>query len=149
MERYDYSKQCKIPVALLPSDILRLSEFFGMKPFEVIATFCSIVTIEGYIERLRRIGIEVPKVCPDLKIYSVQIKAKKYCIFYGGENCRLPPQVRPRRCIAMSDSERRAYEAEKHAFYLELAELVSNVGSVEKALELYFEKHTQYDKASS
>ena len=137
MERYDYARQCRIPVNLLAGDILRLGEFFGMKPLEIIATFCCIVSIPRYVERLRRIGIKVPELRHDLKIYSIQIKAKRYCIFYTGKGCKLPLRVRPMQCTAMTDSERRSYEAEKHAFYLELAELIASTGSAKKALELY------------
>jgi hypothetical protein len=141
MERYDYARQCQVPVDLLASDILRLGEFFGMKPLEIIATFCNIVSVDKYVERLRCIGIKLPEVCRDLKIYSIQIKAKKYCIFYTGKSCMLPQRVRPKRCIVVTDGERRAYEAEKHAFYLELAELIASAGNVEKAFELYLRQH--------
>ncbi|MEM2934274.1 MAG: hypothetical protein QXQ02_05225 [Halobacteria archaeon] len=137
--RRDYERLCRSPVNLLASDILRLANFFGMKQLEVIATFCRLVSIDDYVERLRHIGVNLPS--SDLKIYTIQIKARRYCIFYSGESCILPLKVRPKQCIVMTEAEKRAFEAEKHAFYLELAELIPSAGSVEKALELYLKQH--------
>ncbi|MEM2925306.1 MAG: hypothetical protein QXJ68_06415 [Methanocellales archaeon] len=134
-----YVKQCKSPVDLLPSDILNLANFFGMKPLKIISTFCKLVNIDDYFERIRDMGIKIPELSNNLKIYAIQIKARRYCIFYKGENCVLPLAARPKRCMAKTEQELRAYEAEKHAFYLELAEYILNAGDVERGIELYFQ----------